>query len=162
MLGLGGMGAVYKARDTELDRMIALKVIRPDIAKHPEALARFRQELLTARQVSHRNVIRILDIGDADGVKFITMEYVAGKDLRSILSDREKLPIPEALGIVRQICSALAAAHTEGVIHRDLKPGNVMQDEQGRIVVMDFGLARSIEDTAKMTQTGAMLGTVAY
>jgi eukaryotic-like serine/threonine-protein kinase len=162
MLGLGGMGAVYKARDRELDRMIALKVIRPDIARHPEALARFRQELLTARQVSHRNVVRIFDIGDADGVKFITMEYVAGRDLRSILSDRGKLPLAETLSIVRQICSALGAAHAEGVIHRDLKPGNIMQDEQGKIVVMDFGLARTLEDTAKMTQTGAMLGTVEY
>jgi len=162
MLGLGGMGAVYKARDTELDRLIALKVIRPDIARHPEALARFRQELLTARQVSHKNVVRIFDIGEGDGIKFITMEYVPGRDLRSILADRGKLPVSEALPIVRQICSALEAAHAEGVIHRDLKPGNVMREEQGRIVVMDFGLARSLEDTAKMTQTGALLGTVEY
>jgi len=162
MLGLGGMGAVYKARDTELDRLIALKVIRPDIARHPEALARFRQELLTARQVSHKNVVRIFDIGEGDGIKFITMEYVPGRDLRSILADRGKLPVSEALPIMRQICCALGAAHAEGVIHRDLKPGNVMRDEQGRIVVMDFGLARSLEDTAKMTQTGALLGTVEY
>ncbi len=162
MLGLGGMGAVYKARDIELDRLIALKVIRPDIAKHPEALARFRQELLTARQVTHKNVVRIFDIGDADGLKFITMEYVAGTDLRGVLSEKGKLPVPEALAIMRQICGALAAAHSEGVIHRDLKPGNIMRDENGRIVVMDFGLARSLEDTNKMTQTGAMLGTVEY
>ena len=162
MLGLGGMGAVYKARDLELDRLIALKVIRPDIASHPEALSRFRQELLTARQVTHKNVVRIFDIGEANGVKFITMEYVAGKDLRSLLADRGKLPVPQTLAIVRQICGALAAAHAEGIIHRDLKPGNVMQDEQGRIVVMDFGLARPLEDTAKMTQSGAMLGTFEY
>jgi len=162
MLGLGGMGAVYKASDLELDRLIALKVIRPDIARHPEALGRFRQELLTARQVTHKNVVRIFDIGESDGVKFITMEYVAGRDLRSILADQGKLAVSEALPIVRQICSALEAAHTEGVIHRDLKPGNVMRDEQGRIVVMDFGLARSLGDTGKMTQTGALLGTVEY
>lgn len=162
MLGLGGMGAVYKAHDKELDRLIALKVIRPDIAKHPEALARFRQELLTARQVTHKNVVRIFDIGDADGLKFITMEYVSGKDLHSILAERGKLPLAETLLIVRQMCSALASAHAEGVVHRDLKPGNIMRDENGRIVVMDFGLARSLEDTNKMTQTGAMLGTVEY
>ena len=162
MLGLGGMGAVYRAQDRELDRVIALKVILPDIARHPEALTRFRQELLTARQVTHKNVVRIFDIGEADGIKFITMEYVPGRDLRSLLLDKGKLPVSEALPIVRQICSALAAAHAEGVIHRDLKPGNIMQDGQGRIVVMDFGLARSLEDTAKMTQTGAMLGTVQY
>jgi serine/threonine protein kinase/tetratricopeptide (TPR) repeat protein len=162
MLGLGGMGAVYKAQDKELDRVIALKVIRPDIARHPEALSRFRQELLTARQVTHKNVVRIFDIGEADGIKFITMEYVRGHDLRALLAEHGKLSVPEALTILRQICSALAAAHGEGVIHRDLKPGNIMRDEQGRIVVMDFGLARPVEDTAKMTQTGAMLGTVEY
>jgi eukaryotic-like serine/threonine-protein kinase len=140
-VGLGGMGAVYKAQDKELGRVIALKVIRPDIARHPEALSRFRQELLTARQVTHKNVVRIFDIGQADGIKFITMEYVCGHDLRARLAERGKLSAPEALTILRQICSALAAALGEGVIHRDLKPGNKMQDEQGRIVVIDFGLA---------------------
>ena len=88
MLGLGGMGAVYKAQDLELDRTIALKVIRPDLASNPEALARFKQELLTARQVTHRNVIRIFDIGEADGIKFITMEYLVGTDLRALLAER--------------------------------------------------------------------------
>ena len=161
MLGLGGMGAVYKARDKELDRLIALKVIRPDIARHPEALARFRQELLTARQVAHRNVIRIFDIGEADGIKFITMEYVAGHDLRSLLADRGKLPPDEAISIIQQVCAGLAAAHAEGVIHRDLKPGNIMRDAQGRVVVMDFGLARTLTGDG-MTKTGAMLGTVEY
>ena len=162
MLGLGGMGAVYKARDKELDRMIALKVIRPEIARHPDSLARFRQELLTARQVTHKNVVRIFDIGEADGVKFITMEFVAGKDLRTILEEQGKLPPLEAVGIVRQVCAALGAAHAENVIHRDLKPGNIMRDEQGRIVVMDFGLARTLDDSANMTRSGAIVGTVEY
>jgi tetratricopeptide (TPR) repeat protein len=162
MLGLGGMGAVYKAQDKELDRVIALKVIRPEIARHPEALARFRQELLTARQVTHKNVVRIFDIGESDGIKFITMEFVAGRDLRSILEERGQLPPTEAIAIMRQVCAALAAAHAENVIHRDLKPGNVMRDEQGRIVVMDFGLARTVDDSANMTRTGAIVGTVEY
>ena len=162
MLGLGGMGAVYKARDKELDRLIALKVIRPEIARHPDALARFRQELLTARQVTHKSVVRIFDIGEADGIKFITMEFVAGKDLRSILEEHGKLPPAEAIAIIRQVCAALAAAHAENVIHRDLKPGNIMRDEQGRIVVMDFGLARTTDDSANMTRTGAIVGTVEY
>ena len=162
MLGLGGMGAVYKARDKELDRLIALKVIRPEIARHPDALARFRQELLTARQVTHKNVVRIFDIGDSDGIKFITMEFVAGKDLRSILEERGQLPPAEAIAIIRQVCAALAAAHSANVIHRDLKPGNIMRDEQGRIVVMDFGLARTLDDSANMTRSGAIVGTVEY
>ena len=162
MLGLGGMGAVYKARDMELDRLIALKVIRPEIARNPEVLARFRQEMLTARQVTHKNVVRIFDIGDSDGIKFITMEFVAGKDLRSILEEHGQLPPAEAIVIIRQVCAALAAAHAENVIHRDLKPGNIMRDEQGRIVVMDFGLARTVDDSANMTRSGAIVGTVEY
>jgi tetratricopeptide (TPR) repeat protein len=161
MLGLGGMGAVYKAQDRELDRTIALKVIRPDLASNPEALARFKQELLTARQVTHRNVIRIFDIGEADGIKFITMEYLVGTDLRAQLAERGKLPPDEAMEIIQQVCAGLGAAHSEGIIHRDLKPGNIMRDNQGRVVVMDFGLARSLQSEG-MTQTGAMLGTVEY
>ncbi len=163
MLGLGGMGAVYKAKDHELDRTIALKVIRPDLANNAEALGRFKQELLTAREVSHHNVVRIFDIGEADGIKFITMEYVVGQDLRALLAERTKLSAGEAMEIIRQVCAGLGAAHRQGIIHRDLKPGNIMRDQHGRIVVMDFGLARSLEDvTTHMTQTGAMVGTVAY
>ena len=160
MLGLGGMGAVYKAQDRELDRTIALKVIRPDLASNPEVLARFKQELLTARQVTHRNVVRIFDIGEADGIKFITMEYLVGTDLRTLLAEG-KLPPDKAVDIIQQVCLGLQAAHAEGIIHRDLKPGNIMRDQQGRVVVMDFGLARSLQ-TDGMTQTGAMLGTIEY
>lgn len=161
MLGIGGMGAVYKAHDRELDRVIALKVVRPDLARNPEILQRFKQELLTARQVTHKNVIRIFDLADADGIKFITMEYVAGLDLRRLLADHGKLPVAEAIDIVQQVCAGVAAAHAEGVIHRDLKPGNILRDAQGRIVVMDFGLARTITGDG-MTKTGAMMGTVEY
>ncbi len=161
ILGLGGMGAVYKAQDRELDRTIALKVIRPDLASNPEVLARFKQELLTARQVTHRNVIRIFDIGEAEGIKFITMEYLVGTDLRALLAERGKLPPEEAMDIIQQVCAGLQAAHSEGIIHRDLKPGNIMRDPQGRVSVMDFGLARSLQADG-MTQTGAMLGTVEY
>jgi tetratricopeptide (TPR) repeat protein len=161
MLGIGGMGAVYKAHDRELDRIIALKVVRPDLARNPEVLQRFKQELLTARQVTHKNVIRIFDLAEADGIKFITMEYVAGPDLRRLLADHGKLAPAEAIDIIRQVCTGVAAAHAEGVIHRDLKPGNIMRDAQGRVVVMDFGLARNIVGDG-MTKTGAMLGTVEY
>src|SRR5581483_1815639 len=161
LLGEGGMGAVYKARDIELDRMVALKVIRPELAGNPAILQRFKQELILARQVTHRNVIRIYDLGEAEGIKFITMEFVDGDDLRSLLLQRERLTPPEAVAIIEQVCLALEAAHREGVIHRDLKPQNIMRDRQGRIVVMDFGLARSLV-SERMTQTGAMVGTMEY
>src|SRR5271170_2559193 len=162
LLGEGGMGAVYKASDREVDRFVALKLIRPELASNPAILARFKQELLTAHQVTHKNVIRIYDIGEADGVKFITMEYVEGDDLRKILTDSGKMPPEQAVEIMRQVCLALDAAHTVGIIHRDLKPQNIMQDKQGRILVMDFGLARSLDSEAGMTQTGALLGTIEY
>ena len=161
MLGEGGMGAVYKANDIELDRVIALKVIRPELASNPEILQRFKQELILARQVTDRNVIRIFDLGEANGIRFITMEYVEGESLYHILRRQGKVPINEAVEIMRQMLSGLQAAHREGVIHRDFKPGNIMRDSQGRIVVMDFGLARSLEGDG-MTRTGTMMGTMEY
>src|SRR5438309_348949 len=161
ILGEGGMGAVYKARDIELDRVIALKVIRPELASNPEILQRFKQELILARQVTDRNVIRIFDLGEAAGIKFITMEYVEGQSLYQILKEKGKLPVSEAINIMRQMLSGLLAAHREGVIHRDLKPGNIMRDSQGRVVVMDFGLARSLVGDG-MTRTGTMMGTMEY
>src|SRR6266852_10003726 len=161
VLGEGGMGTVYKAIDREVDHVVALKLIRPELAAHPAILARFKQELLTARQVTHRNVIRIHDLSEVDGVKFITMEFVEGCDLRKLLLDQGKLPPEQAVEIIRQVCLALEAAHSAGVIHRDLKPQNIMQEKGGRILVMDFGLARSLESDG-MTQTGALLGTIEY
>src|ERR1700733_1056454 len=161
LLGEGGMGAVYKATDRELDRFVALKVIRPELASNPSILARFKQELLLAHKVTHRNVIRIYDLGEAEGVKFITMEYIEGKDLRSLIRERTKFGPEEAVEIIRQVCVALDAAHSAGVIHRDLKPQNIMQDGSGRILVMDFGLARTLEGDG-MTQTGAIVGTMEY
>ena len=160
-LGEGGMGAVYKASDRELDRLVALKVIRPELASNLEILKRFKQELILARQVTHKNVIRIFDLGVADGRKFITMEFVEGRDLKTILVERGKFPPQEALEIILQVARGLEAAHNESVIHRDLKPQNIMVDAQGRVWVMDFGLARSLE-TAGMTRTGALMGTPDY
>ncbi|MBV9771243.1 MAG: serine/threonine protein kinase, partial [Bryobacterales bacterium] len=160
-LGEGGMGAVYKARDHELDRFLALKVIRPELAGHPDILRRFKQELILARQVTHKNVVRIFDLGTADGRKFITMDYIEGRDLRSILSERGKLPPVEAVPIVEQICRGLEAAHAEGVVHRDLKPQNIMVDDAGRVWLMDFGLARSME-LSGLTRTGVLMGTPDY
>src|SRR5215472_15229843 len=161
LLGRGGMGAVYKARDKELDRFVALKLIRPEFARNPEVLRRFKQELILARQVTHKNVIRIFDLGQSDGVKFITMEFVEGRDIRTLLSDKGKFPPNEAARIMLQICRALEAAHGEHVIHRDLKPQNIMLDGKGRVYVMDFGIARSVH-VPGMTQTGALIGTPEY
>jgi serine/threonine protein kinase/tetratricopeptide (TPR) repeat protein len=161
LLGEGGMGAVYKARDLELEREVALKVIKPEMADHPEILQRFKQELILARQVTDRNVIRIFDIGEAEKTKFITMEYLEGENLNQILGQRGKLEVAEAVGIMEQVACGLAAAHREGIIHRDLKPGNIMLDKSGRVVVMDFGLARTFSGDG-MTRAGAMLGTIEY
>src|SRR3984957_1419773 len=161
LLGQGGMGAVYKARDTELERLVALKLIRPELASHPEILRRFKQELILAREVTHRNVIRIFDLGQAQGIKFITMEYVEGRDLKGLIHEKGKFTAEEAVPIVLQIAAALEAAHTAGVVHRDLKPQNVMSDKDGRVYVMDFGIARSLEHQG-MTQTGALMGTPEY
>jgi len=161
MLGEGGMGAVYKARDLEVDRVVALKVIRPEYANRPEILARFKQELVLARQITHRNVIRIFDLGQGDGIRFITMEYVDGQDLYSLLRSGEQLPLERKVKIAREICRALEAAHEQGVVHRDLKPQNIMVDSSGRVLVMDFGIARSLEDTG-LTHTGALIGTPAF
>ena len=161
ILGEGGMGSVYKARDRELNRMTALKVIRPDLAGNQAIIDRFKQELLLAHQVTHKNVIRIYDISEAEGMKFITMEYIEGEDLRALIQEKHKLSPEAAVEIMQQVCRALEAAHSVGVIHRDLKPQNVMRDKTGRILVMDFGLARSLEGGG-MTQTGALIGTMDY
>jgi len=144
-LGVGGMGAVYQAWDAELEVAVALKVIRPEVSRDPIAAQdierRFKQELLLARQVTHRNVVRIHDLGELDGIKYITMSYIEGSDLSTVLRDR-KLTVPEVLSIARQIAAGLQAAHEAGVVHRDLKPANVMIENE-HAIIMDFGIARS-------------------
>ena len=161
ILGQGGMGAVYKATDVELNRTVAVKVIRPDLARDKAIVDRFKQELLLAHQVTHRNVIRIYDLSEADGMKFITMEYVEGENLLTLIHEKKKFSPSEAVEVMQQVCRALEAAHSVGVIHRDLKPQNIMRDRTGRIVVMDFGLARTLEGDG-MTQSGALVGTMEY
>jgi serine/threonine protein kinase/tetratricopeptide (TPR) repeat protein len=160
-IGEGGMGTVYQAEDRELGRTVALKVIRPELASKPEILQRFKQEIVLASKVTDRNIIRIYDLGDAEGIKFITMEFVEGEDLRHLLQRHGKLPAAEAVDLMEQVVSGLRAAHRVGIIHRDLKPGNIMRATGGRVLVMDFGLARSMQGDG-MTRTGAMLGTMEY
>lgn len=162
LLGEGGMGTVYKATDKELGRTVALKLVRPEFASIPVAMARFRQELLLASKVSHKNILRIHDLGDAGGLKFITMAYIDGQDLGH-LTEAGRLPLERVLSFARQLCSALDAAHSEEVVHRDLKPNNILVDKADNIYVMDFGLAKSFEtDATMMTRTGQILGTPRY
>jgi tetratricopeptide (TPR) repeat protein/TolB-like protein len=163
LLGEGGMGAVYKAYDTELGRTVALKLVRPELATSPQTMQRFKQELLLASKISHKNILRIHDLGDAGGVKFITMALVEGTDLSGLIEKGGRLPFDRALKFTRQLCSALEAAHNEGVVHRDLKPQNILIDRSDNIYVSDFGLAKSLESEATMmTRTGQILGTPRY
>ncbi len=161
VLGTGGMGSVYKAQDRELDRLVALKVIRPELARNTAIVDRFKQELRLSVKVTHRNVVRMYDLAEDSGLRFVTMEMVEGRDLRSIMEERGKMPSDETVEILQQICFALEAAHSVGILHRDLKPQNVMRENSGRVVVMDFGLARTMEGDG-MTQSGALVGTMEY
>ncbi|PYS34864.1 MAG: hypothetical protein DMG14_28465, partial [Acidobacteria bacterium] len=161
LLGVGGMGAVYKAFDRQLTRIVALKTILPEMASTPTALKRFKQEVLLAQSIVHKNVVRIFDIGEDGPTKFITMDFIDGVDLKSLISERGKLPPAEAAGILRRVCQGLEAAHAAGVVHRDLKPQNIMIDKEGHIVVMDFGIAHSGQSRG-VTQTGSFLGTPEY
>lgn len=163
LIGRGGMGVVYKAYDRELDRTVALKLVRPDLTFDPESMRRFKQELLLASRVSHKNILRIHDLGDVEGVKFISMTYVAGEDLHRLLKREGRCTVEQVFAIGRQLAAALDAAHGEGVVHRDLKPQNVLIDSHGHAYVMDFGLAKSLEaDSSLLTHVGAVLGTPRY
>jgi serine/threonine protein kinase/tetratricopeptide (TPR) repeat protein len=185
VLGIGGMGAVYQAWDAELLVAVAVKVIRPEVAADPDAAVeierRFKRELLLARQVTHPNVVRIHDLGEVNGIKYITMPYIEGADLATILKEHTKLPVPRALRIARGVVSALVSAHAAGVVHRDLKPANIMVGAGDEPMLMDFGIARSADGpepltagvrpadltrtavhAASKTMAGAIVGTVAY
>jgi serine/threonine protein kinase len=141
LVGRGGMGEVYRADDLRLGQQVALKLLPAGLSDDPVRLAQFHNEVRTARQVSHPNVCRMYDIGEIEGALFLTMEYVDGEDLTSLLRRIGRLPEDKALDIARQIAAGLAAAHERGVVHRDLKPANIMLDGAGKVRLMDFGLA---------------------
>lgn len=184
LLGLGGMGAVYRAWDEELGVGVAVKIVRPEIAKEPEAARdlekRFKRELLLARQVTHPNVVRIHDMGEIDGIKYITMPYVDGVELSAILKQNEHgLQVEQVVAVARGVVSGLLAAHRAGVVHRDLKPANIMVESgTNQAMIMDFGIARSASSgdpaakpgarvshdalAAGLTMAGAIVGTLEY
>jgi eukaryotic-like serine/threonine-protein kinase len=161
LLGVGGMGVVYRAHDDELDVDVAVKVLRPDLGQNPEWIERFRRETLLAREVTHPHVVRIHDIGESEGLRFLTMSYVEGRSLQDVLDKDGPLPPPQAAGVVRQLAAALQQAHDAGVVHRDLKPGNVLLDAEGNAYITDFGVARSL-DRRGITREGAVVGTLDY
>jgi tetratricopeptide (TPR) repeat protein len=161
LLGRGAFGDVYLARDLELRRDVALKVLRSEIAESPVALERFKHEIGLSSQITSRNVLRVYDINEADGLRFLSMEYVEGRDLAHVLKTEGKPPLDRAITIIRQICHGLMAAHELHIIHRDLKPHNVMIDGKGRVYLTDFGLAK-LEGAAGVTRTDQVLGTPAY
>jgi len=160
-LGQGGMGKVYKAFDKEVNVRVALKLVKPEIAADKSTIERFRNELKVAREISHKNICRMHDLGREAGTYFITMEYVSGEDLRSFIRRARRLDIGTAISIAKQVCEGLSEAHRLGVVHRDLKPGNIMIDKEGNAKIMDFGIARSLKGKG-ITGTGVMIGTPEY
>ncbi len=141
LIGQGGMGEVYRASDLKLGQPVALVFLPAATAENPQLLARFHAEVRIARQVSHPNVCRVYDIGEVGGSTFLSMEYVDGEDLSSLLRRIGRLPGDKAIEIARKLCAGLAAAHDKGLLHRDLKPANVMIDGRGQVLITDFGLA---------------------
>ena len=165
VLGAGGMGMVYKANDTELGETVAIKTLKPDmIARDSSALDRFKSEIRLARKISHRNVVRTHDLGESGGLYYITMEYVEGKSLKELVRSRGRLPVAAVLPIAKQLTRALEAAHEQGVIHRDIKPQNMVVQADGVLKVMDFGIARLATQTRDQghTQAGMVVGTPEY
>ena len=159
-LGRGAGGVVYRARDPIINRLVALKTITTGLAEYPDLLQRFYQEAQSAGGLQHPNIVTIYDLGDADGIPFIAMELLEGESLDQLISRRAPLPVPLKLTYALQACRALDYAHKRGIIHRDIKPDNVMLTRDGTVKVVDFGIARVLE-TSK-TQTGMLLGTFAY
>jgi serine/threonine-protein kinase len=160
-LGKGGMGRVYKAYDTEIREYVALKVLNPEIAADESVVERFRNELKLARRVSHRNVCRMFDLGRVEDTAYISMEYVSGEDLKRLLRRIGHLPARKAVAFAEQVADGLAEAHRLGVVHRDLKPQNIMIDREGNARIMDFGIARALK-TKGITDPGMIIGTPDY
>ena len=160
-LGKGGMGKVYKAIDTRINEKIALKLIKSEISSDRKSLERFGNELKLARKIAHKNVGKMFDINEEEGTHYITMEYISGQDLKGLIRQTGQLTVGKAISIAKQICEGLSEAHKVGVVHRDLKPNNIMIDREGDVRIMDFGIARSLKEKG-ITGAGVMIGTPEY
>lgn len=160
-IGRGGMARVYKAEDKVLNTIVALKMIRPEFLADSQMIDRFKRELLMAREIAHENVVRIYDFGEVNGVKFISMQYIEGKSLKNLIEESGPLPFEKIKEIAKKICRGLIAAHKKGVVHRDLKPHNIMIDKKNHVYITDFGLAITSEGPEK-SQFGAVVGTPQY
>jgi serine/threonine protein kinase len=167
ILGVGGMGVVYRAHDRELDEPVAIKTLKPDqLEGDGTSLERFKQEIRLARRITHRNVVRTHDLGEVNGMYYITMEFVEGTSLKDLIRKGGHLPAGVALTVGKQLCRALEVAHEQGVIHRDIKPQNMVVDSGGFLKVMDFGIARLAEakqqEAKGLTAAGVAIGTPEY
>ena len=162
LIARGGMAQVYRAVDLQLDRPVALKVLFPELSVDKTFVERFRREAQAAANLSHPNIVPVFDWGEDDGVYFIVMEYVEGRPLSAVLRDPQKLPPNQIAQIGAGVAAALAFAHRHGVVHRDVKPGNVLITPDGEVKVTDFGIARAVNTEESLTQTGAVMGTAAY
>ena len=161
LIGTGGMAAVYLATDLILDRLVAIKVLRLDFRQNDDAMRRFRREALSATQLTHPNIVGVYDVGQSQEMNYIVMEYVEGTDLKDYVRQRGALHPIEAVRIMMQIVSAIAAAHQNRIIHRDIKPQNILIDREGNVKITDFGIAVALSDTS-LTQTNTLLGSVHY
>jgi hypothetical protein len=159
-VGGGGWGRVFRARDLETDEIIAIKILRPELTADPRLVERFKRELRLARRITHKNVCRVYDLNHTPTLCFVTMEFVEGENLRSVLRRRGTLELKEGINVARQVCEGLREAHKQGVVHRDLKPENLMIDRSDTVKVMDFGIARSLDTICTVTRDP--VGTPAY
>ncbi len=162
LVGTGGMSSVYRARDRVLERRVALKILHEHFTSDPEYVERFRREARAIARLNHPNIVTVIDRGELDSHQFIVFEHVPGENLKDVVRRRGPLPVDEALALTGQIARGLAFAHEHGVVHRDVKPQNVLLDENGAAKVTDFGIARSIEPGDGLTESGTLLGTSEY
>src|SRR6476659_8431678 len=160
LVGRGGMGVLYRARDKTLQRDVALKMMLVDFSHDPTARDRFEREARAVARLQHRNVVTIHELGDADGAPFIVMEFLSGKDLETLLQAETPLTLAAKLDIASQLCEGLAYAHEQGIVHRDIKPGNVRVLEDGTVKILDFGIAKFAVNS--VTQSGTVMGTPSY
>jgi serine/threonine-protein kinase len=161
LLGRGGMAVVFLADDLVLERQVAIKVLPPDMTRDAQLVARFQQEAKTAAKLDHPNIIPIYRVESEGGLVYIVMKYVAGQSLEELLA-KGPLPIPRARHILREAALALGHAHRRRIVHRDVKPANIMLDEEGRVILTDFGISKAVQDTGQLTGTGTIIGTPHY